>query len=336
MPISMRNLSLLFIFSTSIAFAQLEDVGDIAEDLVFLSAQYVDPAAEAAVYQSSGGWFTSAKKKELWELEVSIQGNILFIPNKNRDFLINEDQLQNIEIQGLESTALSPTALGGDNTVVLEGHIGDDFFEFDSPEGLNESYVKHAQLQAGLGLWYGTTFIVRYSPKIKFDKTYYQILGVGLQHNISQWIPFLKDSSFDVAGLITYSDYTVSDNFSDIKLPLGTVLNSVKVDGESFMFNVIASKQVKNFNFSTALGLTATNFEYTIGGDVGALDVLSILNQALNEADNSLNNFKIDLGVDYKIHDFSVNTMLTFGKYTNLIFGVNYNFNNKKQSELSN
>ena len=171
MPISMRNLSLLFIFSTSIAFAQLEDVGDIAEDLVFLSAQYVDPAAEAAVYQSSGGWFTSAKKKELWELEVSIQGNILFIPNKNRDFLINEDQLQNIEIQGLESTALSPTALGGDNTVVLEGHIGDDFFEFDSPEGLNESYVKHAQLQAGLGLWYGTTFIVRYSPKIKFDKT---------------------------------------------------------------------------------------------------------------------------------------------------------------------
>ena len=146
----------------------------------------------------------------------------------------------------------------------------------------------------------------------------------------------MKDSSFDVAGLITYSDYTVSDNFSDIKLPLGTVLNSVKVDGESFMFNVIASKQVKNFNFSTALGLTATNFEYTIGGEVGALDVLSILNQALNEADNSLNNFKIDLGVDYKIHDFSVNTMLTFGKYTNLIFGVNYNFNNKKQSELSN
>jgi len=321
----MRNFSLLFFLSTSIAFAQLDDIEDIAEDLVFLSAQYVDPAAEAAVYQSSGGWFTSAKKKELWDLEISIQGNILFIPNKNRDFLIDNRQLQNLVIQGDEITAYTPTALGGDNTVVLEGHIGEDEFEFDSPEGLNESYVKHAQIQAGLGLWFGTTFIVRYSPKIKFDKTYYQILGAGLQHNVSQWIPFLKESGFDFAGLLTYSNYTVSDNFSAINLPLGTVLNSVKVDGESFMFNIIASKQVKNFNFSTALGLTRTNFEYTIGGEEGILNVLSILNQALNSADNSINNFKVDLGVDYKIHAFSINTMLTFGNYTNLVFGVNYN-----------
>jgi len=319
----MRSFSLLFFLSTSIAFAQFEDIEDIADDLVFLSAQYVDPAAEAAVYQSSGGWFTSAKKKELWDLEISIQGNILFIPNKNREFLIEESQLQNLIIQGPETTALSPTALGGDNTVVLEGHIDEDVFEFDSPEGLNESYVKHAQIQAGLGLWFGTTFIVRYSPKIKFDKTYYQILGVGLQHNVSQWIPFLNESGFDIAGLITYSNYTVSDNFSDINLPLETVLNSVKVDGESYMFNLIASKQVKKFNFSTALGMTTTNFEYTIGGE-GEF-VLPILNRVLNAADNSLNNFKMDLGVDYKIHDFSINTMLTFGNYTNLIFGVNYN-----------
>ena len=319
----MRSFSLLIFFSTSIAFAQFEDIEDIADDLVFLSAQYVDPAAEAAVYQSSGGWFTSAKKKELWDLEISIQGNILFIPNKNREFLIEESQLQNLIIQGPETTALSPTALGGDNTVVLEGHIDEDVFEFDSPEGLNESYVKHAQIQAGLGLWFGTTFIVRYSPKIKFDKTYYQILGVGLQHNVSQWIPFLNESGFDIAGLITYSNYTVSDNFSDINLPLETVLNSVKVDGESYMFNLIASKQVKKFNFSTALGMTTTNFEYTIGGE-GEF-VLPILNRVLNAADNSLNNFKMDLGVDYKIHDFSINTMLTFGNYTNLIFGVNYN-----------
>ena len=303
------------------ALAQLDDVRAIAFDMVYLSDEYIAPAAEAAAYQSSGGWYTSAKKKELWELEISVQGNLLFIPNKSKSFLIDEANLQNLSIQGGGTSALSPTALGADDFVVLEGSIGDEDFEFDSPEGINETHLKHVQLQASLGLWKGTVLIGRYSPKIKIYKTYYQLLGFGIQHNLSQWIPSLRESTFDLAGLVTYSFYSVSDNFSEVNLSNET-LNSVTVDGESFMFNLIASKQFNKFNISTGLGFTSSKFDYQVGG-TGVL-LLPVLNQALGAENKSKINFKADVGTDYHFGDFSVNTMFTFGSYLNLIFGINY------------
>lgn len=318
----MRKLSyILFLFST-VALAQLEDVSAIAFDMVYLSDQYVKPAAEAAAYQSSGGWYTSAKKKELWDLEISLQGNLLFIPNKSKNFLIDESNLQNLSIQGEVTTSLSPTALGEDNYVVLEGSIGDEDFEFDSPEGINEPYLRHAQLQASLGLWEGTTLIGRYSPKIKINKTYYQLLGFGIQHNLSQWIPSIRETSFNIAGLISYSFYSVSDNFSEVNLSNET-LNSVTVDGESLILNLIASKQIKQFNISAGLGLISSKFDYKVGGK-GVL-LLPVLNQALGGVNRSKTNFKADIGVDYQFYDFSINSMFTFGNYANLILGINYN-----------
>lgn len=321
--ILMYRLSLFFIFISSTVFAQIEDLVGVTQDLVFLSEQYVTPAAEAAVYQSSGGWYTSAKAKDLWDFEFSLQGNMLFVNSKYDSFLIDESQLYNLTIQGDETTAYSPTALGGDDFVPLEGHIGDYTFEFDSPEGLNESNVKHAQLQVAMGLWKGTTVIVRYSPEIKIKKTDYQILGFGLQHNLNQW--FQKSNAeptFNLAALVSYSNYSVSNTFSAVSTPLGS-LNTISVDGKSWAFNLLASKEFSNWTISSALGLTSSSFEYTMGGEGEGL--LETLNSALENLADSKSMFKADLGVDYRFHDFSFNSMITFGKFNNLIVGINYN-----------
>jgi hypothetical protein len=318
----MYRLKYILFFYSAFSFPQLDDVSDIASDLVFLADKYVSPAADASVYQFSSGWYTSAKKKNLWDLEVSLQGNFLFIPDKSKSFVFNEASLQNLSIKGSETSASTPTALGGDNIVVLEGTLGDDTFEFDSPQGIDESYVKHAQIQASLGLWKGTTLIGRFSPRIQINKTYYQILGFGLQHNISQWIPSIKGASFNLAGLVTYSFYTVGDKFTPVTLPIGS-LNSVIVDGESLMFNIITSKQIKKLNLSAAIGITSSKFDYKIGGE-GEL-VINTLNQALGTLNESKSIFKADIGLDYKIGDLSVNSMFTFGTYANLLFGLNYN-----------
>ncbi len=318
----MHKLKYLFLFYSTLSFAQLDDIANIASDLVFLADKYVSPAADASVYQFSGGWYTSAKKRDLWDLQVSLQGNLLFIPNKSKSFVFSEFELQNLSVKGEETSASTPSALGGTNIVVLEGTLGNDSFEFDSPQGIDESYVKHVQLQASLGVWKGTSLIARFSPKIQINKTYYQILGFGIQHNFSQGIPSMSESSFSLAGLLTYSFYTVGDKFTPVSLPIGE-LSSVIVDGQSVMFNVIASKEIDRFNVSTAVGITSSKFDYKVGGK-GDL-VINTLNQALDSLNESKSIFKADIGIDYRISDFSINTMLTFGKYTNLIFGLNYN-----------
>ena len=318
----MRKYFFIVFISPTILFSQSNDLNDVAGDLISLTDQYVAPAAEATTYQSSSGWYTSAEKKELWDLEISLQANFLFIPKSKKNFLINEANLTNITIQGNDTSVLIPTALGAESNVVLEGSINDEVFEFEAPEGLDKNYVNHYQLQAGLGLWKGTTLIARYSPKIKINKTFYQVLGVGLQHNLSQWFSKEKQSKFDLAALVSYTNYNVSDEFSKVDLILGAI-NTIDVEGESVLFNLLASKNIKNFRFSTGVGLTLSNFSYKIGGEGDLL--LSILNQALTTLETNKTNFKADLGIDYKLKHFSVNTMLTFGKYTNLLFGLNYN-----------
>lgn len=320
----MHRLTYIFLLCSTMAFAQFDEaeLNAIVNDMVYLAGEYASPAAEGAVYQSSGGWYTSAKKKDLWDLEVSLQGNLLFIPNKHKNFLIDEANLQNLSIQGDATSANTPTAIGGDNYVVIEGTFNGETFEFDSPEGVNEPYVKHAQLQASLGLWHGTSLLGRYSPKIKINKTYYQIFGFGLHHNLSQWMPSIRNSKYHISAMATYSFYSVSDNFSEVNLIIGK-LNAVKVDGQSFMFNVIASKEIKKWTLSTALGLTSSKFDFEVGGQ--GEQILNVLNERLGSLNKSKTNFKADLAVDYRFGDFSANTMLTFGNYTNLIFGINYN-----------
>lgn len=318
----MRKLICIAFLLPVTLFGQNQDLDNVAGDLIFLTGEYVSPAAEATTYQSSGGWYTSAKKKELWDLEISLQGNVLFVPSSEQDVLIEEANLVNLTIQGGGTFTSIPSALGGESNVVFEGVINDSEFEFEAPEGLGQSYVNHYQLQAGLGIWKGTTLIGRYSPKIKINKTHYQVMGLGIQHNISQWIPSLESTSFDLAGLVSYSNYNVSDEFTPANLVLGTI-NAINVEGESVQFNLLASKAVKSFDFTAGIGINVSSFSYEIGGD-GEL-LLTVLNQALTTLEGDKTNFKADLGVNYSINNISFNTMFTFGNYTNLIIGFNYN-----------
>ncbi len=324
MPILTRNLSFVVLLIATITNAQnqFEDISNVADDLVFLSDQFIAPAAKAAAYQSSGGWYTSAKKKELWDFEFSIQGNVLIVPRKFDRFFVDESQLKNLRIKGEETSAYLPTALGNDDFVVIEGSIGSDVFEFDSPEGINQATVNHAQFQAALGLWKGITLIARYSPEIKINEAKFELLGGGLQYSLSQWIPKFYNSGFDLSVLGTFSKYNVGDEFNEVDLRLGT-LNSILVDGEAFSFNVLASKTYGGFDVSAAIGAALNNFDYSVGGE-GDL-ILEILNEALSSADGNDIVFKADLGLNYRIKNFSINSMLTFGQYSNLIFGVNYN-----------
>ena len=318
--------SLLFILlslSSFFAQAQFQDVNAVAEDLIFLTEKYISPAANASVYQASGGWYSNFTPKDLFDVEVSLQYNMLLIPNRNKTFLVNELELQNVKVQGNATTANIPTALGGDQVVVLEGSINGNPFEFDAPEGINDSSIMHGQIQASVGLWKQTNVTLRYAPNMKINKTKYQSYGLGLSHHLNQWIKPLKDSSYHFGVLLTYSNYQVEDDFSEADLRLGTI-NSIAVKGDTYTYNIVVSKSIKKFDFSSSIGLTTSKFDYSVGGS-GEL-LLDVLNTALEDLNTSKTLFKADLNVNYRINNFSINTMLTVGDYSNLNFGLNYSF----------
>ena len=324
----MRKILSILCLSTSFVQAQFNDIPIIRNDLIFLTEQYISPAAEASVYQASSGWYTNFTPKDKFDIEISVQYNSLFIPKKSKTFFVNENNgtLQNIAVQGSATTAEIPTALGGDDVVVLEGHIGDETFEFDAPEGIGQESVKHGQIQVTIGLWEQTNLIFRYAPNININDVKYTSFGLGVAHNLNQWIKPLRESSFNFGTLITYSSFSVEDEFNEADLILATI-NAIEVEGQSFSFNLVGSRSIKQFDFSAALGLTSTKFEYKVGGSnkLDDFDVVGYLNEPLESLNDSEINFKADLNVNYCIKDFSINTMLTFGQYANLNMGISYN-----------
>lgn len=321
--IKYKLLLIVSVICCNSVFSQFDDVKAVAEDLIFLTDQYITPAANASVFQASGGWYTSVKPKDKFDVELSIQYNVLLIPNNQKAFLVNEVQLQNIGIQGNVTSSLIPSALGDDNIVVLEGSINDEVFEFDAPEGINTNTVQHGQVQASVGLWKKTNVLVRLAPSIKINSSVYKSLGFGVMHNLNQWFNGIKNSTYNFAFLGTYSNYSVDEDFNEADLIIGKI-NAIKVDGQSYGFNLISSKTFNNFDVSLGLGLTTSNFEYKVGGEGDLL--LDILNTGLETLSKSKTNFKSDLSVNYNLNNFSINSMLTFGNFSNIVVGLNYNF----------
>jgi len=78
----------LFPIATMGQNTYIADVEDFLVDMLVISNKYVSPAAEAAVYQSTGSWYSSAKSLDLFEVDVSLHVNALPISNDQKSFCL--------------------------------------------------------------------------------------------------------------------------------------------------------------------------------------------------------------------------------------------------------
>lgn len=307
------------------------DINNIVLDLTSLSRSYVTPAANGIAHQMTNGWFSSARiEDKLWNISISVQGNLLFIPKKQRSFLIDEAHLSNIRIRGDETSVFSPTSIGNNSTVELEGNIGDETFVFDTPEGINEEVFWHGQLQVGLTLPYRTEFLARYSPRVSISDVNYQSYGIGLHHNLSQWFTNMNTTSWNFSSLVYFTKFDITTSFDDITFPFLGSLNSIQADSFAFGLNLIGSKTLDDFTFTGALNVTTSDYNYSIGSDSGLL--LLILNPAISEISNTDTFASGNVAVRYDWNNFAAFSSLSFGQFQNLIVGLNYTFKTKSNS----
>lgn len=323
------------LLSASFGFSQSfnQDASEVLSDVVLLSKGFVTPAADASVYQSSSAWYSSAKSVGKFKVDFSIHANVLPIPNKQKKFTVANTDFQKLEIRGGAQSASIPSALGGDTKTFFDFKIGGEDYEMQAFEGVNESFLAHPYLQASVGLWKETDVSFRYSPKVKIDVSDYQIIGGAIKHNLTQYTRKEgSDKSLEVAVLLSYSKFDLDLFFDEFKLeatnplpgstPLA-VINSIIVDADSWLFQFIASKEYRKFEFSGSLGLTRNNFKYELGGNQGIfLDAFNDALVALDE-DNKMG-FKGDVGVNYHFKRFYISSMVSIGKFANCNLALHY------------
>ena len=348
MPISMHKnilpkskaihcITLLFLFPVS-AISQvspppttiLQELGFFLNDMLLISNKYVSPAAEAAVYQSTGSWYSSAKSLDLFEVDVSMHVNALPVSESQKSFVVNDSDFTRLNIRDAQ-TAQVPTALGGETSVFYDFTLGGDDYELQTFEGANQQVFYYPYLQGSIGLWGQTEVTLQYVPEVKIDASGYKTFGGAIKHNISQyWLGDTPDAqALQVAVQVVYSLFDSKIFFDGFEITSTdpdqdalAVINSLTVDANAFTGQLIASKRINKFEFVGALAVSANQFDYTMGGEGDFL--LGLLNDAFTALEDTSSMLRGNIGVNYHMHNWYLASNVTIGKFINTNLSIHY------------
>ena len=308
----------------------LTDVEDFLVDMLLISNKYVSPAAEAAVYQSTGSWYSSAKSLDLFEVDVSMHVNALPVSDAQKSFVVNDSDFTRLDIRDAQ-TAQVPTALGGETSVFYDFTLGEDNYELQTFEGANQQVFYSPYLQGSIGLWGQTELTLQYVPEVKIDASGYKTFGGAIKHNISQyWLGSNPDSqALQVAVQVVYSLFDSKIFFDGFEITSTdpdqdalAVINSLTVDANAFTGQLIASKRINKFEFVGALAVSANQFTYTMGGEGDFL--LGLLNDAFTALEDTSSMLRGNIGVNYHMHNWYLASNVTIGKFINTNLSIHY------------
>jgi hypothetical protein len=307
-----------------------QQIGYLLNDALLYSDKYITPATDAAVYQASSGWMTSTKKKELGEVTFGVNANLFFVPKSDRTFTATNNDFEFFSIEGQNSVEV-PTALGSNDQYYLVGDLGGSEVRLKSPEGVNEETVFYPYLQAGVGLWYGTEVLVKYSPKTKLKKGDYQVYGAGLKHNLDQYFSENFNKTIHVSALIAYSKENLSFDFVDIQSAYGTLgINSLGSSIDTYQTQINISKTHKNLEVLWGVIFNISDFNYKFDGEKGSIEEIVPLQDILNDRMKDLSKTKRNLIGEfsgrYQFSNFFVQGTLAFGKFVNTNVSLQYEF----------
>ncbi len=316
----------------------LEHIDEFFIDAVFYADQFITPATDAAVYQSSGGWIFSAKKRKRWSTTFGVHSNVFFVPKSDRTFVLNDSDFTFLKIQGATSATI-PTALGNGEQINIVDRYGviNPNFPIETPKGINENIIFYPHLSASISIGSGTELITKFAPRTKIKRGEYQVYGFGLKHNISQYSKVLESNNINLAMTLSNSIENISFDFLDIRTNFGTLgINRINGNVNTWQFQTNVSKEYNNFEFMLGSIVNSSDFKYKFSGEKGTIDEFinfpggssqEFLNEKLKEIYKTKINAIFELSVAYKWNRIFFQSSIAFNKFVNTNFSIHYKVN---------
>jgi hypothetical protein len=278
--------SLLIISANS--FSQIDAInGDFfkggVNDGVKLLTSYITPWANAFGAGFNGGWYNTAKPHKFGGFDITITGNVGFVPASAQTVDLKTLGFQTLKLVNPTGSGLSPTIAGasdlGPQLYAMDPTGTIEVARFSAPAGLDLKFMPVPMVQAGIGLPLGTELKIRYFPSININDYKIGLWGLGLEHSIMQYIPGNDLLPFDVSLFGGYSKLSASIPISI--QPSGSYINYVTYDRltsfndqsisttiEGWNIGVIGSVKVAVLTFYGGLGYSKSNTNLEIKGNL--------------------------------------------------------------------
>lgn len=332
---TMRVLSFITLLSAPLSlFAQ----GDMdvylkagADDASKMIESYISPLMKGFGYGINNGWYNTAKSHKTLGFDLTVTAHMVFAPKNSQYFTFNNAHYNNIRLAPGESDQL-PTAFGpnedGPELEILEEGDGPNrqvigSFRSIPGAGLKEEIGMNAvpvpMAQLGIGIAKNTDLKLRYIPKLDFGDGGVSLWGIGMMHDVKQWIPGIKMLPFDLSALVGYTKLTVD---YDMTGEVSGENQSAKMTAGGFTLQGIISKKISVLTLYGALGYNSVKSTIKVNGtydieDYGRLE--DPVNFSFDEG-----SVRATAGFRLKLAILTLHADYTLNKYPILSAGVGF------------
>jgi hypothetical protein len=191
------------------------------------------------------------------------------------------------------------------------------------PEGLGTGGLVVPMIQAGVGLPKSTEINLRYFPKLKMDYISFDMMGVGIKHDLLQWIPVAEKLPVHVSIMAGHTRFNSVFDIQDQEVDLSL---------RATTYNLIFSKKIALLTALVGVGYNSstTNLDINLGEEESfylgqGANLLGINTEDLTDFDfEKHQEFKAQLGlrVQLAILSISANYATTASGHKSITAGL--------------
>jgi hypothetical protein len=343
------------------ASAQIGDIGTIlsggVEDAELILGEYLRPLANSLGANLNGGWYNTAKVHGTLGFDVTFTVSTAFAPDEAKIY----DIANLAGLTGIPSTPTAPTVTGEtgsgpDIQYSLQDPTGTVTlpFSYEHPAGTGVSLLPSPMVNAGIGLPKGFEIMGRFMPRMKIQGTEFGLWGVGVKHDIGQWIPFVKRVpvlhftlmyGYTNVGLdaqlngIDPGDIDVADNTTSIDWDDQNF--DMKTQGHTANFLVGANLPIVAFYGGIGVSVTQTNLKLNgyypipvVNVNTGQLEVTDAsaelgkdpIDIEIKNRDGGTTKPRFNVGMRLKFAVVTIHFDYTYANYSVATAGLGFSF----------
>jgi len=256
--------------------------GGISDGRLLLNA-YIRPWLDAFAQDLNGGWYNTARPHEMGGVDVMLTANLTIVPNDARTFDLKGLPFDTLQVSG--PSGIAPTVAGtpeeGPELIYREYYNGDTITvaQFNTQPGTGLHNISIPFLQVGIGLPGGTDIIGRFLIPVDVPKSNARmsLVGIGVKHDLKQWMPGLKDVPVGVAVFGGYTYFQIysgfkeePDNYDYMEdyLPAHYTGQEVRSVMQSFSFDFLLSTDFNLVNGFGGLGYERSWVKTEVNGNI--------------------------------------------------------------------
>lgn len=285
----MKKLFLLpvIVFLAFTAKAQI-DLGTFLEggvqDANQLLESYMEPAFVGLGYGLNSGWYNTAKPHKLLGFDLTVTANVSYVPSSAEFFTFSDADYTNVRLSDPSNNQF-PTLFGPNlpsseipemtfidfDDVDQDGMTDDELIRLTGPTGLGLeedlgfNAVPAPMVQIGLGLIKNTELKLRLLPQQTFgdpgEEFSISMFGLGIMHDIKQWVPGMKLLPFDLSGFIGFTNLKTSFAIDE---DAPDQIAELSVNG--FTFQGVISKKLSILTVYAGAGFLTSSTDFSLKG----------------------------------------------------------------------